>query len=995
MTSKGIYHMAIITDPDLLSRYDVIFGTESQTVSIYPVGETQRGTTVTDAYVSATGTITSGGSSFDAGVIVGDVVAVLNSTNAGHYFVETDGAAASVGLADIDTGIAGAQIASLTANQKTQDATAISADVFTLAAHLYVSGDAIVYSGAGGGTIAELAVGTVYYIIWLSASTFSLATSFANSLTGTAITIGAGTGVAHTFDDRLLVGVFNNGASSVAAATTPTGEFIAGNETTGDGDGDVRDGISMQAAYSYGKDQFRVDGLITDLAGNYNDDLIRTEFPFEAITSEQFEVGGGTAHDNWTWFNAYTRKKVRTGGWADKTRNQVGAQDLERWTGIVTLGSLDIDTQVYYQQVTAVTAKNDFTFTGVVNESVQILDDPNQDGAYGDGFDRTTYLKLFARKKGRSYAQSEIADIGVNTLQTIVNRFPLTHTLDTAITITDAQIFGSNPYKFAAAPNGTGAELTTGTDGDKTLAGFTFSSAGSDFITDNVAAGDILRITEVGDLDLGYYTIVSVDNLTTLTVSQVEYIDADGNFVFNAGWQETTSGTVDFDVYSSVITASIATGATTEGIVIETGATVATGTLGSLTDTTNASFVTDGVAAGDLLIIESGVTDVTNVGVYVIVDSNYDANAAAPTASKLFVNTIDSAFPGSIDDVVTYRIVQPGMYLQFKDELTETKTMTGTANEEITFAAAGRTLTLGSALTVWDATIAAGTMIVVEGTLLNDGRFTVLTRDSDTVITLISTDTVFNEASVVGTAEVREGFKRTIGTGTFAYRWRVSGNNGSLQEVFQLVQNQLRSTDDIDFGDGTAIGNITNLLMTYASPTGTSLDMFIDSLSTTDINNATFQDHSVTNRNFPFTASGSLVFNSNLQGDSDAKYWLFFSNDNDGDNLGRDFGTKDAIIVQDADDTNINGNINGTGNHTGSAGSVDAAGNISIPFTYDYDVNAQRGPASAAQDAPVTLVALGLTNAQYVIAAGTITRATGITISAVAALERNYLQGTV
>lgn len=989
--------MAIITDPDLLSRYDVIFGTESQKVSIYPVGDTQRGTTVTDAYVSATGTITSGGSSFDAGVIVTDVVAVLNSTNAGHYFVETDGGTASIGLAAIDTGTAGAQITSLTSNQTTQDATAIAANVFTLTTHGYVSGDAIVYSANGGGSIAELVVGTAYYIIWLSANTFSVATSYANAIAGTAITVGAGTGVAHTFDDRLLVGVFNNGASSVAAATTPTGEFINGNETTGDGDGDVRDGIAMQAVYSLGKDEWRIDSLVVDLAGNYNDDLIRAEFPFEAITSEQFEAGGGVAHDNWTWFNTYTRKKVRTGGWADKTRNQVGAQDLERWTGIVTLGSVDIDTQVYYQQVSAVTAKADFTFTGIVNESIQILDDPNQDGAFGDGFDRRTYLTLFARKKGRSYAQSAIADIGVSTLQTIVNRFPLAHVPDTAITITDAQIFGTTPYKFAADPDGTTAELTTGVDGSKTAGQFTFTSLGSTFQADGVVAGDILRIVEGGDADIGYYTISAVGSETEVTVSTVESVDGNGNFVFNAGWQ-STSATLDFDIYSSVIIASQTTGITTEGIINETPATVAAGALGSLVDTTNGNFVTAGVAAGDILVIESGVGDVTNIGYYKVVDANYDANAASPTATKIFLNTVDSDFPGSIDDAVAYRVVQPGMYLQFKDELTETKVSTVSANEDIVFAAAGRTITLGSALAVWDATVAAGTMIVVTGTDSNDGRYTVLTRDSGTVITLVSTDTLVNETNTnapVATVEVREGFKRTIGTGIFAYRWRLSGNGGTLSNSFQFIQNQLRDSSDIDFGDGTAVGNITNLLMTFASPTGTGLDMFIDSLSTADINNATFQDHSSTNRNFPFTASGSLVFNSNLQGDSNAKYWLFFSNDDDGDNLGRDFGTKDALIVQDADDTTIEGDVNGTGNHTGSAGSVDAAGNISIPFTYDYDVNAQRGTASAASDAPVTLVALGLTNAQYVIAAGTVTRATGITISAVAALERNYLQGSV
>jgi hypothetical protein len=103
---------------------------------------------------------------------------------------------------------------------------------------------------------------------------------------------------------------------------------------------------------------------------------------------------------------------------------------------------------------------------------------------------------------------------------------------------------------------------------------------------------------------------------------------------------------------------------------------------------------------------------------------------------------------------------------------------------------------------------------------------------------------------------------------------------------------------------------------------------------------------------------------------------LFFSNDDAGDNLGRDYGTKDAIIVKDSLGADIAG---------------DVSAQSSIPFTYDYDGNVQRGGASAASVAPVTLVAIGLDTAQFVISTGSISRTTGITISAVAALERNYL----
>jgi hypothetical protein len=980
--------MAIITDPDLIGRYDVIFGAPSQQVSIYPVGDTQRGATITNAYVSTTSAITNTDGTGWTGIAVGDVAAVLTGPDAGHYFVDAAPSTTALTAVSIDSGFGGAAVTSLTVAQTTINMPTSSASQVVVTSHGYVTGDAVVYTDEGTSADTAMTLGVVYYIIWVDANTLSFATTYANALAGTVLVLNNdAVGATHLFDDRIVVGVFNNGAASLVPTVTPLGEFILGNETTGDDDGDVKDGISMQAIYSFGKDEWRIDSLFTDLVGNYNDDLIRTEFPFEAITSEQFEVGGGTAHDNWVWFNDYSRKKVRTGGWAEKTRNQVGAQDLARWTGVVTLGALDIDTQVYYQQISEVTTKADFTFTGVVNESVQILDDPNQDGAFGDGFDRRTYLKLFARKKGRTYAQSEIADIGVSSLQTIVNRFPLTAVVDAAITIADAQIFGTAPYAFASEPNGTSAEIVTGTDGAKTAGLLVFTSTGSTFTTNGVAVGDTLRITEVGDTDIGYYTIASVDSETAVTVVDVEYRDPSGNFVFNGGWQ-STSATLDFDIYTSVI---IPADTADTGIINVTPASVPAGALGSIASTA-ATWVADGVAAGDILVITGGVTDATDVGVYKIVDSNYDANAAAPANTLLYINTTDEQWPGTLDASVTYEIRQPGMFLQFKDELTQTVAATN-----YNFNAAARTITITGA--TWDATVTAGTMIVIFGSANdgeNDGRYTVLTRDSTTVVTLILTDTlVTNATDTVATVEVREGFKRTIGSGTFAYRWRLFGNGGSLQQCFQFIQNQLRDGNDIDYGTGTAVGNITDLLMSFASPTGTGLDLFIDDLNTGDINNATFQDHSATNRNFPFTASGSLVFNSNLEGDTDSKYWLFFTSDAAGDNLGQNYGSQSAIIVEDADGIKILGNISGTGTHTGAAGSVDAAGNISIPFTYDYDVNTQRGVASAVQDAPVTLVAIGLSNAQFVIASGTITRATGITISAVAALERNYLVGTV
>ncbi len=1081
--------MAIITDPDLLSRYDVIFTSNSQTISIYPVGDTQRSTTYTTAFVATTGTIIAAGANFNTdGVIAGDVAAIQNGPDGGHYYVRvtpTAGANNPASLAEIDTGTGGAETTGLTAQQTTFDGAdvTVGTDQITITSHGYVTGDAVVLRGTTLPT--PLTTDTVYYVIRVDANEIQLATTFANAEAGTQIDITvAGAGTGHTLDKRLLVGVFNNGAN--------TSEAILGNDTSGTGDGDVADGVTLQAVYSFGKEEWRVDSLVTDLTGNYNDDLIRHEFPFEAITSEQFEVGGGTAHDNWNWFNSYTRKKVRTAGWAEKTRTGTG--DLARETGIITLGSLDADAQVYYQQTSVITPKADFTFLGPVNEALTIYADASADNTPESDF--TTFLKLFVRKKGRTYAGSTIADIGVTTIQTIVNRFPLSHVVDAAITLTDAQILGTNLYRFATTPVG----IVTGSDGAHTTGANTFTSAGSTFTTSGVVPGDILHLT-AGTTETGYYEITAVA-ATSLTIREVETVSGN-DFTFNTGWA-TTDSSVTFAVYSSVLVpapgdttirdSGTLTDETATGLVDVDGAT------GTLTDS-GRNFTTDGVAAGDILEITqfydlsfnastdvdavtadtitvgtgthnlrtgdrvvyndgggTTITELTNGRVYYVQRESagrvylcatladawlreqgasteitltpgvsethtlevIEGNGCYPVdtvgTTTLTIDTTDYQFPTVSKAGTRYRVREAGMYLQYKDKTVQELVGTGVnAAGDLTdldFSGLNTITIVGGNFDFVDDSgatvqVSEGDIIELSGTTSNDGRYTVNTRASATSVTVKET-LVANDTNdqANATVTVKQGFKRTIGTGDFAYNWKVSGNGAGLQDVFQYIQLELRRETDIDCGPGAFvgstntgpigfIGNINDLLMSFATPTGTGLNLFIDDLDANDINNATFNDHAGTARNFPFTSAGNLVFNPNLANDDNSKYWLFFSNDDaPGDNLGRDYGTEYAIIVEDATTPTANqiqGFVTATGGAThGGTRTVNADGSISISFTYAYDTNVQRGSGSGGSDASVTLVAIGAPTAQFVIATGTITQATGITISAVAALERNY-----
>lgn len=245
-----------------------------------------------------------------------------------------------------------------------------------------------------------------------------------------------------------------------------------------------------------------------------------------------------------------------------------------------------------------------------------------------------------------------------------------------------------------------------------------------------------------------------------------------------------------------------------------------------------------------------------------------------------------------------------------------------------------------------------------------------------------------------------ESFQRSIGGTNYDFKVLIDGNNGSKQQIYEFVQKQLRSGSGFDIDAGISYSNVTGSvaeeLLEFVGSTlktkfqravgGNALisgGVYIDNFQSVDTNDLTFVDDLGTERNFPFVAAGTIEFNDNLQDDNDAIYKIFFTNDDAGDNSGRDFGTQDAIIIQDNSDQPL----------TGSVG-----GNTSIQFDYDYDGNQQRGLGSTGSGqgtiVPFTGVAIGLGTAAYVFTQGSITRTTTNTINFVAALERNYSNPT-
>jgi hypothetical protein len=190
------------------------------------------------------------------------------------------------------------------------------------------------------------------------------------------------------------------------------------------------DGATLKAIYSFLKEEWRGDPS-----------LIRYDFPMTPITDEQMQIGVSSRNNGWNWADATTRELIRTGGWQEV--NNVGTVTAE-YVGVISLGTLNTGTQVYYQQVDG-GSTTDFVLEGVVNQAIQVY---NSTGPV----DTRSYLKLFAREQGDTYASSQLSDIGVTTMTYQVYRFPLATGDDIKITTPDIDIDANSDGTADVAP---------------------------------------------------------------------------------------------------------------------------------------------------------------------------------------------------------------------------------------------------------------------------------------------------------------------------------------------------------------------------------------------------------------------------------------------------------------------------------------------------------------------------------------------------------------
>lgn len=254
------------------------------------------------------------------------------------------------------------------------------------------------------------------------------------------------------------------------------------------------DGVTLKALYSFLKEEWRNDPHSKNLAA--------FPFPMTPITDESFEFG-----DGWDLLNDTARYLIRNAGWTVKNTS---GNTTQMWTGIIGLGAIESNDQLYFQQVSGAAAVN-VQLLGQINQAVQILSDPNGDGAYGDGYDRRTYFKLFAREQGQIYGLSQLSDIGVTSMASQAYRFPISTATDLKITKTDVQIDANSDGTADVAPY-TGMSITYFAAAQTRSIGGTNRSFGVIINGNNATAEQIYEFVQWslrknGDIDAGAGTV--------------------------------------------------------------------------------------------------------------------------------------------------------------------------------------------------------------------------------------------------------------------------------------------------------------------------------------------------------------------------------------------------------------------------------------------------------------------------------------------------------
>lgn len=264
------------------------------------------------------------------------------------------------------------------------------------------------------------------------------------------------------------------------------------------------------------------------------------------------------------------------------------------------------------------------------------------------------------------------------------------------------------------------------------------------------------------------------------------------------------------------------------------------------------------------------------------------------------------------------------------------------------------------------------------GTGANKQNFLISNEDDLKIQTLLGSVQATGDAAMssapyngITVAYYTANQTRTIAGVSRNFKIIISGNGGTLEQIYAKVQYLLRQNSDINTGGtaGIKTGKIQDDLLKFVGDTlVTSQSVFIDNVLNADSNRVEFYDDSNTLRTNPYTAAGTMNFNSVLVG-AGSSYRLMYTAPA---GAGNDYGESGAITVNNAAGTPITGTISSS----------------SIAFDFDYDNDALGGPAGTEK--AVTLIGIRPGSGKFAVANGTLSRSKGISLSLVAETDRVY-----
>jgi hypothetical protein len=550
----------------------------------------------------------------------------------------------------------------------------------------------------------------------------------------------------------------------------------------------------------------------------------------------------------------------------------------------------------------------------------------------------------------------------------------------------------------------------------------------------------VLYFDLIGDLTGDTPSFASTSTITRATGSFI----SDG---FVVGGQVTVAGSTSNDG-TYVLTAVSATTLTVTGTPLTVEAwgssTIAVDNANAFTsllrirdgDTNGKTYAQAVLADGGETAISSKVIKLPLANATDLDISIIDANITNSPHSEVRLRYLTTTYNREVDSATKRDfgvVVDVGTYSQSN----------GAAATTSRWDSASLNLGVGEAL----ADYTGGTLIVHEGT--NQGSYTISGTPVDNAGTL--------EVTLTGTPLTVTGSNES-----FTLE-RATPLTATKNEIYEKIQYQLRQATDIDETASTVIGLMTGGLAQFVgpditfglgstNPNGGGTGVIVEGFDANDTNNMFFVDNTGTTRNFPFVAAGTLNFNTNLTGDTDPEYWLYFQftervTNGTIDTVGNTGSTYDlesdasvlpafnvndyvrisgfaqaannglfrvtAVNVSQSDYSviRVDGEAVGTAetnqtvtvdknpynspdaiivDNNSGADIVGAASTASIAFDFDYDNNVQGGRTSGT-DATCVLKASGLELGQYVEVTGLlITRNTGLSFTATAPLERNY-----